>query len=85
MASPAAFPSTCVRRRACVRSPSTSWRALLGCDVYVVRTFARELTWLAHVILRNLLTAKKKLVATDFVAAQKMFKLMATGMAAVLI
>lgn len=83
MASPAAFPSTCVRRRACVRSSSTSWRALLGCDVYVVRTFARGPTWLAHVILRNLLTAKK-LVATDFVAAQKMFKLMATGMAAVL-
>jgi len=24
-----------------------------------VRTFAREPTWLAHVILRNLLTAKK--------------------------
>ena len=59
-----------VRRRAFVRSPASSWRALLGCDVYVVRTFAREPTWLAHVILRNLLTAKN-LWLRIFVAVQK--------------
>ena len=74
---------TCVRQRACVRSPSTSWRALLGGDVCVVRIFAREPTRLAHVLLRN--RRLQKTCGYRFCSRTKMFKLMAPDMAAVLI
>ena len=77
VASPAALPSTCVRRRACVRSPSTP-NAFQGGELCVVRIFARarEPTRLAHGFLRR--CRLHKTCGYRFCSRKKMFKLMAT-------
>ena len=77
IASPVALPNTCVRQRACIRSPSTP-NAFQGGELCVVRIFARarEPTRLAHGFLRR--CRLHKTCGYRFCSRKKMFKLMAT-------